>query len=697
VADKSDPGALGDIVVTAQRRTENLQTVPIAATVLSADGLKDKAVARLSDLQFASPSLSISDAGLTQSVNIRGIGLASGSPQVTNGVATYVDGLFQPPIVTSTSFYDIASVEVLRGPQGTLVGSNSTGGAIFINTQKPTLDKVDGYAQIDYGNYNTFNLQGAINLPVTDTLAIRAAGNFSRHDSFYKDIGPFDNEPDRLDEKSGRVSVLWKPSQFQALWRIELVDKETGGYAYSPIPGTPFATGATGDIWTLDYNAPTENYERATMTSLELRYETDGGLTFRSLSGYQNKRINNLYDTDGTELDTQTENQFVREREYSEEINIISPTAGRFNWILGGYYQQNRVDVAILNLEAGFPTTIDESNQKITTGIFAQGNYKLTDTLELQAGLRYSHYSSVGEGGVFIGSGAPGFPAGGLQVADAGGAYDDGALTGKLDLNWQLDRNNLIYAFVARGYKPGGFNSTVSTFGPETVWDYEAGWKSTMLNGHVRTQIGGFWNQYHGFQFDVFDPMTTQTEPVNLASATIKGLEAQVQGKLGHFSFDAGGAYVDSKLGSVSIVNTRALASTSLPQCPAGTSSGPTCFDYTPYIQAAGGGPNLYSPKWTYNIGAQYTFQLDGGASLTPRLNYAYVSSQYTNVLYSPVTDLIAAHGLLSALITFRTGRWQLEAYGTNLTNKEYVSGQMGNNEFFGAPREYGIRASVNF
>ena len=126
-----------EIIVTAERREENLQDVPIAATALTGDQLDGKAVQSLEDLQYAAPSVSITDQGLTQSVNLRGIGIASGSPAVANGVATYIDGIFQPPIVTSSSFYDIGSIEVLRGPQGTLVGSNSTGGAIFINTANP--------------------------------------------------------------------------------------------------------------------------------------------------------------------------------------------------------------------------------------------------------------------------------------------------------------------------------------------------------------------------------------------------------------------------------------------------------------------------------------------------------------------------------------------------------------------------------
>jgi len=694
---------LGDIVVTAQRRAENLQDVPIAATALNGDQLNDKAVKRLSDLQFAAPSLSVTDQGLTQSVNIRGIGIASGSPSVANGVAVYIDGIFQPPILTTSSFYDIGNVEVLRGPQGTLVGSNSTGGAMFINTQAPLLGGVHGYAQSSYGTYDEFTAQGALNIPVTSTLAIRGAGNFRSRDSYYDDLGPLDNHPDRLNEKAGRLGILWAPGDFRATARVEWIDKNSGGYAYRPIPGTPFAAGRTSDIRDLNYNSPTLNHERGFLSSLELRYQFAGGIVLRSVSGYTNKRINNLYDTDATTLAFQTQNQFVRERQWSQEISLISPTTGAFNWILGGYYQRNKIDVNIQNISgppAPDPTDVLIFTDKTTFGIFAQTGYKLTKAIEVQLGLRYSGSRNKGDGSVKIGNGLPFFPPGGLQVASLAGSHDDNRLTGKAAINWKLDNDNLAYAFAARGYKPGGFNSATSQFGPETVWDYEVGLKSSFAGHHLRTQIGAFYMNYSNFQFDAINPASGQNGVLNVADATIKGFEAQIQGRFGGLGLDGGVAFVDSSLGSLSMVNPRLLPpGTNLPQCAPGQLPGapPTCFNYQPFIGTAGGGPNLFSPKWTYNLGADYKFSLGGKTTLTPRVNYAFIGPRFTNLFYSRVTDYLAGRGLLSAQLTLSIDRWSIEAYGTNLANTAYVSGQSGNNEFYGAPREYGVRVSTRF
>jgi len=704
-------GEVPEIIVTAQRRAESLQDVPIAATALSGDALNDKAVQRMADLQFAAPSLSITDQGLTQSVNIRGIGIASGSPAVANGVATYIDGVFQPPLLTTSSFYDIGSIEVLRGPQGTLVGSNSTGGAIFVNTQSPTTDRVKGYGEASYGNYNAFAVQGAVNLPLSSTLAIRLAGNGRWRDSYYTDIGPYHNEPDKLDEQAGRIGILWEPGSFRATGKIEFIDRNSGGYAYRPIPGTTFDNNRQSDIRTLTYNAPTLNHERAFLASLELRQELDSGIVLRSVSGYANKRINNLYDSDAafepslrdpTASDTQTMDQFVRERQWSQEINIISPTTGRFNWIVGGYVQKNKIDVVIQTRSGAVtdPTDILNLQDKLTWGIFAQTGYKLTDALELQVGARYSHFRANGSGHVIIGAGGPIFGPDGLQVADLTGAHADGRATGKVALNWTIDPNNFLYAFVARGYKPGGSNSSTSQFGPETVWDFEAGWKANLLDNHIRTQLGGFYMAYKDFQFDAIDPNSGQTGVANISSAKIAGAEFQAQARFGGFGLDGGIAYVHSKLDAIRFINSRLLPALAQygPQCPDGVPSNPpVCFDYTPYTVTAGGGANLFSPKWSYNIGMEYALPVGNGATLTPRLNYAYVGPRWTNLLYNPQTDHLAGRGLLSAQVALQLRQWRLEAYGTNLANKRYVSGQSGNNEFYGAPREYGVRASVRF
>lgn len=701
---------LEEVIVTAQRRTESAQSVAIAVTALSGDELNDKAVSRLDDLQFAAPALTITDAGLTRSVNIRGIGLASGSPAVTAGVATYVDGLFQPPIATSTGYYDIGGIEVLRGPQGTFVGSSSTGGAIFINTRNPQLGRRDGRIEFMAGSQDSLGLQAAGNLALGDTLAVRVAGNYRSRDSFYRDLGPAGSRAGQLEEMSGRVGLLWQPTEaFSLLAKFESTRRDTGGYAYRPIPTTQYAALRSDDPFDLTYDDDTQNDERPRQSSLELRYQFGNGITLRSLSGYQNKRIFNLYDSDGTVqqdppdplLPRGTQDQYVRERLWTQEFNLISPTGGTFDWVAGLYYQRNRIDVVIDQLSDGFPTDIDIHNRKIGKGVFAQVGYFLNPALKLNVGARYSTFDVTQEGAVVIGAGipVPPFNGTGLQVADLEGTHDDGRVTGKVGLEWTPDNDNLFYGFVARGYKPGGFNSATSEFDPETVIDYEIGWKATLLGGRVRTQVGAFWNDYQDFQLDALNPESGQVQTTNIANAKVRGVEAQMQARIARWGLDAGVALVDSELSRVEFINQRALPpGTNLPQCAPGVPPGdpPTCFDYAPYVTSATGRRLLYSPQLTFNAGVEYYFDL-GMATLRPRLNYAYIGSQYTNLLYSPVTDRLASRGILSAQLTWEREDWRVEAFGTNLTDKTYVGGQFGNNEFYGAPREYGVRVSKQF
>ncbi len=702
-ADEDSEG-VRDIIVTAQRRTENLQNVNIAATAVSGEDLSNRAVVRQLDLQNIAPGLSIVKAGLTESVNIRGIGLASGSPQVANGVASYLDGVFQPPIVSTGSFYDISTIEVLRGPQGTLVGSNSTGGAIFINTNKPKLGELGGSVNLEYGNYKHLGMNAAVNVPLGETLAVRISGLDVKRGSYYKDIGIYNNKPDSLSEQDVRGQILWKPGNFSAHYKAEFIRRNTGGYAYQPILTTGQSVNRTNQRYVLNYNTPTKNVENAFINSMELRYETDSGFVVRALGAYQNKRIRNLYDSDGTQVGTSGQSQFVRERQTSGEINIISPSDKDFNFILGGYYQRNKINVRIFNFNTATSVQtqwIEPDTDKITKGVFGQANYKFTDQFELQAGVRYSSFEVNGAGGVYVGRGPAGLNLPGINVAPQTGHHTDGRMTGKVALNFKPNEDHLFYVFVARGYKPGGINPPTppgAEFLPETVLDYEAGWKGSFLDRHLKTQIGVYYNNYKNFQQQVLNPVSGRTGILNIAAAKIKGFEGQIQGRFGGFAVDGGIAYTDSGLGASSLINTRLIpgfnANAALPQCTATLTT--NCFNYTPYEQNTTGGASLYAPKWTWNLGAEYKVPV-GDGSITPRLQYSKVGAQFTSLFYNPVTDRLASHGLLSGTITYAAGPLRLELYGTNLTKEFYISGQNGNNEFYGAPREYGMRLGFKF
>lgn len=705
---RSASGARGlfieEVVVTAQRREESLTDIPVSATAFSADMLKDRGVDQVIDLQAVSPSLSVTDTGITLSVNIRGIGIASNSPNITAGVATYLDGLFQPPIVQANSFYDLENVEVLRGPQGTFVGSNSTGGAIFINTRDPQTGEFSGHGEVNLGSYGNRGFEGAVNVPIAEDLAIRLAGIRRNRDSYFEDAGPFDNDAGKLDEYGFRFGLLWNPGAFELLFKTQISERKTGGYAAQPIPGTIYGDFRVGDAYTLDFDEDTFYEDSADITSLELRYELANGVVLRSLTGYQDKVVENDTDLDASQAPLAVnggilEDYYAREQQYSQELNIISPTDGVFDWVVGGYYQDNDIEVNIVDIQGGFPTDILPANKRITTGVFAQGNYELTSDLELQVGARYSTYEAEGRGGVFVGRGIPGFPPGGLQVADLVGDYDDSRTTGKIALNWQLANDHLLYALLSRGYKPGGSNSQSSTFSAEDVTSYEIGWKFSALDEHLLAQLNVFYNDYSDFQFTVLEPSTGLGGVRNLTDMIIRGVEAQVQARFGGLSITGNAGYTDSDLKSMTLINQRRLPGTSLgPQCPAGAPSNPPiCFDYGPFLETMAGGDALYAPELTANLGVAYELFLDNGYALVPRLDYSWTDEQFSYLAYSPVSDTLESRSLLNASVSYSNETWMLELYGRNLTDEEYVSGQFDTTEFYGAPREYGLRLGMNF
>ncbi len=706
-ADQAGKSAtVGEVVVTASRTAENIQTVPAAVSALTGADLEKKEVFQVSDLQQTTPSLSITSAALSQNVNIRGIGLSSGNPAVVPGVPIYLDWLLQPPIVTTNSFFDIAGVEVYRGPQGTFAGASSTGGAVFITSRSPTFNGVDGNVEVWGGDYSDVGSRGAINLPVNDKLAFRVAYNLERRDSFFHDIGgqrtptggAFDT-PGKLNEQDLRLSMLWEPiDNLSVLLKVGLGQKDTGGYDYRPIPGTPYAQYAPADVRTLNFDQPEKNNEHAIRNSLEIKYQLANGVTLRSVTGFQYNKVVDLYDSDASNgPPAQYEAQDVSERPITQEFNILSPDNGALKWILGGFYWHDSIKVGIdLDTAAQPHTFVTIFTEKTSEAVFGRVQYDLTKALQLEVGGRYTH-DVVNNGGQ-IQIGFPGLPP--FVTIPNSGNYSGNTWSGKAALNYTLNDENFLYAFASKGAKAGGSNGATN-FLPESVWSYEAGWKTQLLDRRIRLQLDGFYNDYSNYQVDgIINPATGTSGTGNTKGATIKGVELQGQGHVGGLAVDFGLAWVDSSIGAVTLTNNRLLPNGGNnlgPQCAAGVPSNPPiCFNYGPYYVSVQGRSNTYAPRWTYNFGVEYNFDLGHGATLTPRVDYSYQGSQWTTLLENS-TDYLASHGLLNARLTYAQGRYSLTGYVTNLANKTYVSGQFINDEFLGPPRQFGVRASYNF
>ncbi len=715
-ADQAAPpasGQIADIVVTALRRTENLQTTGVAATVLDTAALNRKGALNMQDLQTAAPALSMTASNVVSNVNIRGIGLNNTSPQVVPGVAMYRDGLWQPAVASGTAFYDLASVEVLRGPQGTFVGSNSTGGAIFLNSRNPDLNGgVSGNVQALVGNKLDLGLNGAVNLPISQTLAARVAFNVERRDSFYRNVNPTVGykgagfpTPGSLDEKDARVSLLWEPtSTLKFVLKSDYSEIKNGGLAQKPIPTTAYYPFAPKEPFDLNFDQYTQGNTTTTRNSLETKWQpSPGGITIRSVTGFQKITIRGVFDTDSTNATlpvapARSQFQHIDEKAFTQEISLLSPTGGRFDWIAGAFYlhdvrtvlQDFRSETFPVHQYLNLHTTLDAK------AVFGQVGYELVPGLQVQLGARYTHTRVHAPVGDYIDVGP------GVILIPASGEHKEDVWTGKLALNWTLDKNNFLYAFAAKGTKAGGFNlgAPPVQFSPETVWDYELGWKSYLLDRHLRIQLGGFWNNYKNLQFGVVDTRNGANAVTNVGKSTIKGVEAQAEATFGNLRLDGSVGYVNSRLGAITLVNSRLLPGGGAfnvgPQCATGQTT--NCFDYGPAIVSVSGKPNPYSPEWTFNAGIEYGFDLGHGATLTPRVNVAYLGTQWTNLIQSSTaTDLLPAFTLWNASLTLVAGDWTVQAFGRNITDKLYVTGQGGNSQYYGNPRQYGMTVARRF
>jgi iron complex outermembrane recepter protein len=710
-----DSSSVETVTVTGSRVKENIQTVSAAISALSADQLESKNVLQVADLQYATPSLSITDAGLSQNVNIRGIGLSSGSPAVSPGVPIYLDGLVQPPIAFANGFYDIQDVEVYRGPQGTFAGASSTGGAVFVNSNSPTLDKVGGSIEAWGGDYWDAGLRGAVNVPITDDFAFRAAFNLERRDSFYTNLGSAltptgaqFNTPGKLNEQDVRLGFFWQPTDnLSILLKIAGSDKSTDGYVAIPRTGTPNAVYAPTGKRQISYDTQEQNNERTIRNGLDIKYVLPNGITLRSVTGYQENVVWDIYDTDATPEPSvkSWETQDVIERPFSQEFNIVSPDNGKLKWILGAFYYNDMTKVGLEiglappNAPGHLPIVIYQ--HKTTEAVFGRVQYNVTDDLQLEVGGRWEHdwaklrqisdlYLPVGPGGMLIN----------LSHTDGSGTWSGDMWTGKVAANYTLDDQNFLYAFVSKGSKVGGA-SIGYTFDPETVWDYEAGWKSMLFDERLVVQLSGFYSQYSSFQVDGLNPANGLSSTFNTKDATMDGVELQLFGNFGQFRFDMGGAWVQTSVGAVTLVNTNLLpfsTSTRGPQCAAGVPSNPpTCFNYTPYEVSVDGRRNPYAPTWTFNFGAEYAFNMGPDTTLTPRVDYSYQGSQWTTLWQTYPSDWMPGHGLWNARLTLNHKDWSLSAYATNLLDTTYATGQFLNTMYQGPPRQFGARLSYRF
>lgn len=686
---------IADIVVTAQKRAENLQSVPLAVSAFSGNALQNRAVSSLVDIQTLVPSVNIQPQFAAGVVTIRGIGFAVINAGAESSVALHVDGVYMSrPAAALAGLYDVQRIEVARGPQGTLYGRNSTGGAINIVTNKPTSDW-SGEARLTLGNYNEQALELAIGGPIIpDKLSFRVSGKIERRDGY--DLNLFNGKHvEDLDTNAARAQLLLTPDErFSLLISADIFKENDSAFVFhyaGPANGTVCNAscgvnrGGTvpDDIRDVDQNTPPVNRRNYKGLMATAKEKLSDAITLSSITGY--RRTNSYFnaDLDATSVYLTDVGRLERAKQFSEEAQVSLETR-KFTGILGGYYFYENVlgqGTSVFNkalLPFSYFCQCGTLRTHAAAG-FGQLTFHATDALSFTVGGRYSHETKQVLDEVLIFRPNPDT----RRPASSPSKLSFNSFTPKFAAEYKFGAGKMIYANIQRGFKSGGFalGSVTPGFQPETVWSYEAGIKATWFDGMLRTNLAGFHYDYSNLQVGFVQGLTPVIQ--NAASARIDGAEFEIAfTPVKPLRLEAIGSYLDTRFVKYS------TADNSRPQLG---------------ILNLAGNQLSQAPKFSGTFAATYTVPVaDGALDLRGE---AFVSSR---VYFSPFnTDVNsqARYHLFNAFATWKRGKLSIGAYARNLTNKTYLVGAsvasplVGTtlNVTLGAPRTFGGTVGYSF
>jgi iron complex outermembrane receptor protein len=714
-ADK--PGTVEAVVVTARRIAEPLQKTPISITAFTAHDLVVRNVTDLSRIAAYTPNL-VFDRGTgdtgssnTAQIFIRGIGQSDFLFTTDPGVGVYIDGIYLPTSVGALmNLDDVKQVEVLKGPQGTLFGQNTVGGAINITTRAPA-DRFGGDASVTLGNYATRFFTGTVNLPLASDLLTSLSFSSQNENGYVK--RPSDNSTEGdVDEQVVRGQVLWTPTSDFSLRLIgdytqerehAIPEVELGVNTSAPVlslwnalvggpAGTPYTPASISPDPNVDFGTG-PNYSDLTVWGVSATASWRlGNATLKSISSFRRQDAAFGIDTDHSAVTYVFQTVADRQDQFSQEFQLLGSAFGdRLNYVFGmTYFHLSGVDHYHLDIAPGlFPIIGLDINELILTQLdsssysgYGHVDYKLTSKLSVSAGLRYSYvHKTLHEDLQLLASDVTKF--------DVNPSDNWNALTPQFGLQYQWTPNAMTYVSAARGFKAGGFNGRAATtfiaetpFNPEYVWTYEAGFKTEWFDRRALLNGAAFYSSYTNLQLTTVVPDPTSGGGVaaivqNAGAARIDGFELDaiaVPVRNLNVNLDVG--YLDSKYTSLNPNVQGITLSSKLPK----------------------------TPKWTVTVGADYTWLLPRG-ELTLRSDYSFRSTVQEVANNDPLL-VQSGFGVLSANLRYRPAgaSWSVSAYGTNITNTRYMTnGLTAFNSLgiagatYGHPREYGARLDFRF
>lgn len=720
---------LQEIVVTAQKRTQSLQDVPVSVQVVGGDMLQSRSESSVDALKKFDPSIQIDQGAEAASsgLRVRGIGTQSYSRGVEQSVAVVKDGVVAVDTAAALlDFNDVERVEVLRGPQGILFGKNASAGLLNITTKGPSFFLEAG-GQVSYGSNNLLQMNGYLSGPVSENLAVRVSGFRNTMDPLLKNGLAGGPEMNDRNDWGVRAKVLFEPtSDISALLTWDHVERDnlccaTVGVSYvdggaAETAGAP--VGLENDLTYLAKVSP--NYVNLDTISLELNYETGNGGTITSITGYENSINNNEYasENDGPAIFFMRNYGTTDMKQFTQELRYTSPKGGFVEYVAGLFYYNRQLDRTLdqqlnLNLQQGdlpyaFGLGRGRTLASDISSIAGFGNatFNLTDALRLSAGVRVQHDTADVDAnnfkvddGNFDTTIAP-------QAGTRYAKRDDDALSWRFAAEYDVAPDAMIYASVARGYKGMGVNglatvvsAPVPIINPEIPTAYELGWKTEFADRRVRLNGSIYRTEFKDFQSQsiVTNP-DTGVASFNLATAgalTTQGFELQLDTQL-----------VDnlSLSGSVSYIDAEYDSFVGAP-CYDGQTAAEGCVNST---QNLSGAPLPGISEWNFNVNGRYTVPIDSAG-----IDAYLMGTYYWRSDFNPSTDPATktpGYGLADLFLGVNTqdGRFGVQVFVKNLFDTFYTTGYStgGANRTgyalqqslaYDYKRRFGVAANFNF
>lgn len=525
---------LEEVVVTAQKRSENLQRAAAAITSVQGEDLDNRAMRSVQDLQFQTPGLQFSEVSGTPFIGIRGISMDVVTGDADAPIGVYVDGVYQArPTQTSMNMADLERVEVLRGPQGTLYGRNATGGAINFVTRKPT-DAFEGEVRGGAGDYGRVMAGGFVNVPATDQLALRLSGNYEERDGFLKNAETGQRYND-LDSLSGRVAGRWMPNDDVTVNLTVFAQRDQMvGPIYQtltqPFGLLPPGTYTLTPRRTLVDEGHTPHGEKKTVGSTAIINWSLDWATLTSVSGYVHHTNKQFYDADGSSFFLYRVDRPDTSDSYSQEFNLVSLPGSRISWVAGLAYFNEKYDAGVPAPLGPFaaPATRQvafNDAETDTWALFVDLRWPVLDRVSFLLGARASTEKRDATQTVGVDITGLGFLA---SCDRAHFDRTDHYFTPKAGLQFDITGQSMTYVQVTRGYKSGGYNTTDcgDAFEPEFVTSYEVGYKTSFAAERARLAASVFYYDYSDLQVSQILALPTGASVVrveNAPSATLVG------------------------------------------------------------------------------------------------------------------------------------------------------------------------------